>query len=528
MRRAEKKVFPHFRGLCVVGMALTLAVAGLRAQPSAPQNGFLTAAEKEWLRQHPVIRLAPTPDYQPVEFFDAAGNYAGMTADYFRLIEQRLGCHFKIVHLTPAQWLQLDPALRGADVITASAATPKREQFWSFTAPYLELPTYVITRDQAEEDLTLDQLAGERIAVVRGWAAEEFLRTTHTNLVIVPVADALAGLRQVSFGLVDAFVSELPVATAWMERQGISNLKVSAEAGYTYRLGISVRKDWPELRNILDQALATITPTERQQILNRWVKLKTPAERRLERTRQRLAWSAGGLAALLAAALLWNRLLAWRVRVRTREVHLSEEKFSKAFRASPDGLAISELETGRYIEINEGYCRLFGFTREEMLGHTSIELGIWQNPRDREQMIAGLKERGEVRNLEMQMRTRRGEPRLILLSADAIEIAREHCLVSALHDVTARKKAEAEREQAMAREQQARIEYTLQLWRRRRPSGNASPRELHDSMGQNLLLIKNLAQMALHDPNSPEKDQHVASINHLGRAMYRRSAAHLA
>ena len=120
----------------------------------------------------------------------------------------------------------------------------------------------------------------------------------------------------------------------------------------------------------------------------------------------------------------------------------SEEKFSKAFRASPDGMAISELETGRYVEINEGYCRLFGYAREEMLGHTSIELGIWSNPQDRERMVAGLKTDGEVRSLEIHTRTRSGEPRQILLSADAIDLAGQASLVSVLHDVTDRIRAE--------------------------------------------------------------------------------------
>ncbi|MGO8837882.1 MAG: PAS domain S-box protein [Limisphaerales bacterium] len=116
----------------------------------------------------------------------------------------------------------------------------------------------------------------------------------------------------------------------------------------------------------------------------------------------------------------------------------SEEKFSKAFRASPDGLAISELETGRYIEVNEGYGRLYGYRREEMLGHTSFELGIWDNPKDRVQLVAGLETAGNVRDLEMRTRTRDGSLRIILLSAESIELAGKLCLVSVLHDVTDR------------------------------------------------------------------------------------------
>jgi len=123
-------------------------------------------------------------------------------------------------------------------------------------------------------------------------------------------------------------------------------------------------------------------------------------------------------------------------------IRKSEEKFSKAFRASPDGIAISELETGRYIEVNEGYCRLYGHTREQMLGHTSAELGIWENPRERELLVSGLKTTGAVRDLEFRSRTRAGELRIISLSAESIEIGGQQCLVSILHDITDRIRAE--------------------------------------------------------------------------------------
>lgn len=121
-------------------------LAGMVANCEVRAADLLTPQETSWLAAHPVIRIAPTPDYRPIEYFDANGHYSGITADYFKLIQQRLGCRFQVVRLTSAQWQQLDPVARGADVVTASAETPTRRQYWSYTAPYLTLPTYVITR----------------------------------------------------------------------------------------------------------------------------------------------------------------------------------------------------------------------------------------------------------------------------------------------------------------------------------------------------------------------------------------------
>jgi PAS domain S-box-containing protein len=125
-----------------------------------------------------------------------------------------------------------------------------------------------------------------------------------------------------------------------------------------------------------------------------------------------------------------------------RALRESGEKALKAFRASPDGLAISELATGRYLEVNDGYCKLYGYRRKEMIGRTSLELGLWENPKERALLVRGLKDKGKVRNLELHTRARNGRRRTILLSADPIEIGGKACLVSVLHDITDRIRAE--------------------------------------------------------------------------------------
>jgi PAS domain S-box-containing protein len=121
----------------------------------------------------------------------------------------------------------------------------------------------------------------------------------------------------------------------------------------------------------------------------------------------------------------------------------SEEKFSKAFRSSPDGIAISELESGKYIEVNDGCCRLFGYNREEMIGRSCLELDLWEVPAERRQMTQSLREHGEVRDVEVRSRTKSGEPKVLLVSAELIDLRGPQCMVSVVHDITDRVKAEA-------------------------------------------------------------------------------------
>lgn len=122
----------------------------------------------------------------------------------------------------------------------------------------------------------------------------------------------------------------------------------------------------------------------------------------------------------------------------------SEAKFAKAFHASPGGMGISDLESLRFLEVSEGYARIFGYTREEMIGRTGVELGLWVQEKDRARFYTDLAN-GTVRNMEMPARRRDGAPVFVVLSAELVELAGRRCVITALFDVTSRRQAELER-----------------------------------------------------------------------------------
>lgn len=120
----------------------------------------------------------------------------------------------------------------------------------------------------------------------------------------------------------------------------------------------------------------------------------------------------------------------------------SEEKFSKAFRTGPDIMSITDFETGRYIEVNDAHAKLFGFSREEVVGRSPTDLGLLENPRFRQEMRDTLKEHGRVNNREFQARTRDGQALMLMYSAELIELGGRTCVLRVTHDITARKLAE--------------------------------------------------------------------------------------
>lgn len=180
----------------------------------------LTAAEQEWLRAHPSIRIGVDLDWKPVEFVDAEGRHSGMSGDYVALLSRRLGLTMEIV--PDITWTELiDRAkTRQLDAAPMVQETAERLEFWNFTQPYLHVSLVILARDDAPFIGGLESLTAEHsIAVVKGYA----------------------------------------------------NIKVVAPTPYKFDLAFGARSDWPELVVILDKGLASITQQEHQEIYNKWL-----------------------------------------------------------------------------------------------------------------------------------------------------------------------------------------------------------------------------------------------------------------
>lgn len=120
----------------------------------------------------------------------------------------------------------------------------------------------------------------------------------------------------------------------------------------------------------------------------------------------------------------------------------SEDRFSKVFDASPSMIAISTAETGHHYDVNNVWLKTMGFQRQDVIGKTALELGVWPTPEDRERYIAAFQAEGTLRNYELQLKTRSGEVRTFSTSCDEIIYDGEPRLLMVFHDITDHKKAE--------------------------------------------------------------------------------------
>ncbi len=309
-----------------------------------PSAGMLklTDRERQWVAGHPVIRLGIDRNWLPFESLDPEGRYEGITADYVRILEDRLGINF--VYSREMSWSDTLNAMenRRLDMIAAIAATAQRQKSMSFTQPYLTFPLVVITNENVDFIEDLKALGGWPVAVVRDYAEHEIIRENYPAIDIHPEDTTAKALGLVVEGKACAYVGNLATANYAIKKEGITTLKVSGTTPHGVEVSMAVRNDWPVFASVVQKAIDSISDKERDTIYQRWITLRY--EHGFDYT---LLWKVLLAAVvLLLASLYWirrlsslNRRLRNEIQVRNRvEGELRKEKDKVKLLAAMDPL----------------------------------------------------------------------------------------------------------------------------------------------------------------------------------------------
>lgn len=239
---------------------------------------------------------------------------------------------------------------------------------------------------------------------------------------------------------------------ALLERDGVFNQQevefVRKDGSRFWGLASSIRIRDPERPEAWYDDGAITNISERKRIEGQIQELNQDLERRI----------AGRTTELVAAneelrkEVAEHRVTESALRSSEARLRESQERFSKAFRASPVFASIARMSDGKFIEVNEAFLQTCGYTREEVIGSTSADLGLWADLSERGKFLLELQLRGFIRNRECIIRARSGKLDTVLLSAELIEIdAKPHILAVGLN-ITTRKQAEEETLKALEQE----------------------------------------------------------------------------
>lgn len=130
----------------------------------------------------------------------------------------------------------------------------------------------------------------------------------------------------------------------------------------------------------------------------------------------------------------------------------SEERFFKAFHASPDPTVIITFDDEHFVEVNDSFLETLGYSRDEVIGYTSLDIGLWVEPTVRTQMQTQLAKQGTISNQEVLYYTKQRSRRTFLLSAELVQLNGQVCILAVSKDISDRKLAEDRLHQQMERE----------------------------------------------------------------------------
>ncbi|MBF0249752.1 MAG: transporter substrate-binding domain-containing protein [Alphaproteobacteria bacterium] len=248
-------------------------------EPSGQVPGLSLSAQGQlWLEERDQITVGVMQSWPPFHMEDGAGRRSGITMDVIDALNARLGGRLKGV---PGEWDAIleDVKAGRLDAVMDLTPRPDREAHFNFTQPYLTIPHVIIARRDGLRFEKEEDLDGKTVAIERGFGTVKHLRDTLPRVKILEVDDTAAALDAVSIGSADAYVGNRAVAAHIIQRDLITNLAVyGRRKGGGSVLAIGTRKDAPELANIFDRALASISKSEWADILGKYIDQGTHAD----------------------------------------------------------------------------------------------------------------------------------------------------------------------------------------------------------------------------------------------------------
>ncbi|MFD1621350.1 transporter substrate-binding domain-containing protein [Thalassotalea marina] len=280
-------------------------------------HASLSEHEQAWVEQHRDIKIGFIKNWAPVEFEDENGEVVGINADINKLVQRRTGIHFSYVAYD--NWNDMLQALvkHDIDIVASASETEDRKKRLLFSDSYWGMPWVVIHRRERGEQLTIKSFYGSELAVVKGYQLIDKIRKEHPSITLRLVDSHEEGVLAVQRGVVAGFIENIASASELIKRESLVTLGLSvADTLSVDTHHYAIRKDWPELKSIINKALATISAAERKFIYEKWfeINLETGLDRNVV---LRVGLQIGAIILIVIVVIVvWNRRLYVEIQMR--------------------------------------------------------------------------------------------------------------------------------------------------------------------------------------------------------------------
>lgn len=343
----------------------------------------LSASEQRWLERNPRIKVAVLDQFLPVSFLGKQSVFEGLSAEVLARISLRTGLKFDVM---PGSSLpqQLDKVNAGsADMIAVVTPSAEHADKVRITRPYLTNPYVLVSRTDAGSPLTLEDMAGKRLALLGGSSLQESIAQDYPTIRFVSAENPEQSMALVASGNADAAVITLIGARYIIAREYRDRLRVTSTVGSEpARIAFGVNRSQLELYSILDKALLSITPQEMDELTGHWRSEVVIEDSYWSRHRTAIIQGFGVAALLLLITLGWAIYLRRLIRKRAQaERALSDQMrfMSALIDGTPHPIYVRD-RLGRLMACNSAYLDVFGFKLEDVVGKTVVETDTGNRP----------------------------------------------------------------------------------------------------------------------------------------------------
>ena len=283
---------------------------------TSQKPSWLTEEEKQFLVDHPTLKLAPTPHFPPFEYWDPGNDpqsneddvFSGVVSSYLNHFEQKLGITFELVRTET--WADNLAMLKNREIDAIGLLVPWSDRdYASVSKPYITYPAVIVVKKDVKQDLSLKDLVRKKVAVPNDYTGEQFLRQNHPEIIVVEARDPSHGIQMVSNGEVYAFFGGAAAVGYVAERTGISNLRIAGESDFQYTNGFGVRSDYEIFAGIITKTLNQIPDGQKSALHAQWISEGFLQKKFYENTR--FWWLLGSFSGLLLICSIgmgiWNR-----------------------------------------------------------------------------------------------------------------------------------------------------------------------------------------------------------------------------
>ena len=324
-----------------------------------------------------MVNVVVNETMAPLTFFDASGDFRGITADLLEMIRLRTGLRFEIQRANSLDTMTRMISRHETDIISAINPSASRESALSFTRPYLVNSFVLLTAKGDGQPASLEQLAGKKLALTRGNPLTDYLRSQYPQITLVETGDIYRATELLAEEKVQGAVSTLVIAN-YLLASGLfqDRLQISATIGTQPAMfSLATARDASELSSILNKALLSIAPDELGIINSRW-RGYVPASDSYWHNYHRLFYQfIIGTSLLLLLSLIWNAYMRRQIRQRkSAERALSDQfEFMRALvNGTPHPIYVRDRE-GVLKTCNDSYLNAFSARREEVIGKTVMQ-----------------------------------------------------------------------------------------------------------------------------------------------------------